>query len=472
MILYGYITAFSYAIFCIFVAFCLNKLGLDKKYTRKIVHISVGIEWFILYHFMGESYHFLIVCLACLLLLFVEFRVHIVPALSSEGDNAPGTVYYGLAMSVMAALSLLVQDMLMSFGIGVIATSLGDGMAGIVGQLVKRRNPKIYGSKTLLGTISIFVFSFIGILLFKHIYELPIVIWQAIAVSAFAAALELISVRGFDNITVTIGAALLSYSLMYLENTTDYLVPILLTPIVIATVLSKKVLTKLGVVFAIALDVVVSVAFGNAGFLVLLTFLVLSVASDKAKAFWKSDHMDKPEIRSGRQVLANGIVPAVCALLFIFTKNSVFTLMYIAAVAEAFSDTVASGIGVFAKNTYDPFRLKRCEQGISGGMSLVGTASSLFAALLISALSALLGMTDIITALVIAAFAFLGMIFDSLLGSLLQVKYKCSVCGKVTESKVHCGAASTKYRGISFINNDAVNLIANFFAALLALAIY
>ena len=470
MIFLGYVIAFLYAILCIFVAFCLNKLGLSKKYTRKIVHVSIGFEWFILYHFMGGSFHFLIVCLTCLVLLFFDYKLHLISALSSDGDNAPGTVYYGLAMSIMSAISLVIPSMLLPFGIGVIFTSLGDGMAGVTGQLAVRYNRKMYRNKTLVGTISFLTFSFIGVLIFKYTFGISLGMWQVLLICVFAAALEVISPHGLDNITITLGSAFLSYFLIYFEGTVNYLAPIILTPIVIAVVLSKRVLTSVAVIFAILLDVLVSLAFGNAGFVVLLMFLVLSVLCDKVKEKSRcSSIVDKISSRGSVQVIANGAIPAVCSLLFIFTKNPVFTLMYIASVAEAFADTAASGIGALSEKTYDPFRLKACEKGISGGMSLLGTVASLIASLVITLTSFALGMTDIKWAIILAFVAFVGMIFDSALGSILQVKYKCAVCGRITEKKEHCGASTVKCRGVAFVNNDVVNITASIFTALLAL---
>lgn len=471
MILLGYAVAFLYAIVCIFVAFFLNKLGVYKKYTRKIVHISIGLEWFVLYHFFGISFHFLIVCLTCLALLFVDYKAHLISALSSDGDNAPGTVYYGLAMSVMAAVSLIIPDMILPFGIGVIVTSLGDGMAGIIGQLATRGNPKIFGNKTLAGSLSFLVFSFVGILIFKSAYGISLDVWQVLLISLFAAALEVISVRGLDNITITFGSAFLAYSFVYLDNTANYIVPIILTPIIIAVVLSKGVLTRNAVILAVALDICVSLAFGNAGFVALLSFLMLSVVCDKIKArYGRGD--GKSSSRGSIQVVANGAVPAICSLLFIFTKNPVFALVYIAAVAEAFADTAASGIGSLAKRTYDPFRFKACDKGLSGGMSLIGTLASLVASLIIAFVSFVFGMTDIKWSLILAFIALLGMVFDSALGSFLQIKYRCRVCGKITEKCEHCGTPTVRYCGISFIDNNTVNIAASVFTALLTLLIY
>ena len=102
MIVKGYIFGILYALACIALALFAYKLGMPKKYTRKLVHILVGFEWVILSHYMGATYHFLIVCIFFLLLLALSHFKQLMPMISSDGDNAPGTVYYAVAMTVMA----------------------------------------------------------------------------------------------------------------------------------------------------------------------------------------------------------------------------------------------------------------------------------------------------------------------------------------------------------------------------------
>ena len=153
MVLTGYLSAVGYALACLLIAAFAYKLGLPKKYTRKIVHILVGLEWVILYHFMGPGLHFLIVCLLFLILLVVTHKTKLMPMISSEADNSPGTVYYAVAMSGVAAVGCFVPAVMLPFGIGVLCTSFGDGFAGVVGQLCAKKNPKIYKNKTLIGTL-------------------------------------------------------------------------------------------------------------------------------------------------------------------------------------------------------------------------------------------------------------------------------------------------------------------------------
>ena len=138
----GYLFSVLYGIICLALAIGLHKLGVSKKYCRKVVHILGGFEWLILYSFHGATIHFLIVCLMFLALLTVIYFKNFLPMISSDGDNAPGTVYYCVAMSIMAFICIFVPNMILPFGIGVFCTSLGDGFVGLIGQSIKKHTYK------------------------------------------------------------------------------------------------------------------------------------------------------------------------------------------------------------------------------------------------------------------------------------------------------------------------------------------
>ena len=99
-------------------------------------------------------------------------------------------------------------------------------------------------------------------------------------------------------------------------------------------------------------------------------------------------------------------------------------------------------------------------------MSFVGTFSSLVAAILISLY---LGTLNWWYVLVSAVAAFLGVIFDSFLGSVFQIKFECRSCGKITERHTHCGEPTKQIAGFAFFDNDVVNLLSGVFAAALAI---
>ncbi len=475
MILWGYLGALGYGVLCLLLALVVFKLGMPKRYTRKIVHILVGFEWVILYHLLGVGIHFVMVALAFTALLFVSHKKSLMPMISSDGENSPGTVYYGVSMTVMAIVSCFVEGFVFAFGIAVFCTSIGDGFAAVIGSSVKKCNPKIYKGKTLIGTLSSFVFSFASTYVFSLIYHLPLNIPQCLAIAALASGLEIVTGLGLDNITLPFGTSALAYCLMYVQGTENYIVPIIATPFVIALALSKKLLTARGVIFAVVLDVIVSVALGNFGFTLLLAFLLLSVVVDKLKKHFRKapDQISKRgEHRDEIQVMANGLIPAVMAILYFITKHNVFLIAYSATLAECFADSTASGFGALSKSAFDPFRMKKVPVGLSGGMSLVGTLSSIVSAFAFLLIPMAFGVFGIKEWIISAIAAIVGMLLDSLLGSLVQAKYKCSVCGIITEKTSHCCADTVLASGSRYITNDIVNLVSALFAAILSSVSY
>lgn len=476
MIFQGYLFSVLYVFACLALALLLHKVGLPKKYTRKVVHILVGFEWCILYHFHGAGIHFLIVCLFFLIVLAVAYKGNLMPMISSDGENAPGTVYYAVAMSGVAIVGCFVPEVMLPFGIGIMCTSVGDGFAGVVGQLVRKYNPRIFGNKTLFGCLANFVASSLSAFVIAQIFSInTLEPWHFLAIGLLSVELEAVTGWGLDNISITWGITALTYGFMFYANINNYLAPILITPLIIAFAVQKKALTSWGVVGAILMDIVISLALGNFGFVILITFFVGSLIVDKAKKLAKkrgrTEETAKGEHRDVIQVIANGFVGSAMACAYIFSHgNPIFIVAFIASFAEAFADTVASGIGAFAKHTFDPFRMRNCESGISGGMSVVGTVASAIGAFLLSTIALPFGFGWQV-AVIAGACAFLGVIFDSFLGSLFQVKYKCRLCSKITEKRQHCDLPTEHYRGFVAIDNDVVNFSSGVFTTALAIIV-
>ena len=106
----AYLLSFAFVGLCIAIAMVAYKLGLQKKYTRKIVHILVGFEWVILYFFAPANIHTVAICLIFTALLLISYVLKALPMMSSDGKNDPGTVYYGVSMSIMAIISYFVPN--------------------------------------------------------------------------------------------------------------------------------------------------------------------------------------------------------------------------------------------------------------------------------------------------------------------------------------------------------------------------
>jgi len=173
--------------------------------------------------------------------------------------------------------------------------------------------------------------------------------------------------------------------------------------------------------------------------------------------------------RNARQVLANGGVAAVAALLGSWSAAA-------GAIAAAAADTWATEIGAFSPL---PPRLvtswRRVTRGTSGGITALGTLGGVAGATLIAGLVVSLsprGVAPGFVTLVGAGFA--GMLADSLLGATLQGKYECPACdARFERGNTVCHEPVRLTTGWRGLDNDAVNFAATLVgAAVAAIAAY
>jgi uncharacterized protein (TIGR00297 family) len=156
---------------------------------------------------------------------------------------------------------------------------------------------------------------------------------------------------------------------------------------------------------------------------------------------------EKIEGRNAYQVLANLGVAALCAILYALQGRAIFLLGIAASLSEAAADTVSSEIGQLSS---EKARLittwKLVPAGTDGGVTVLGTASGLAAAIAVSAACIVGGMVPWNRAGIVILAAFFGTVADSFLGAALE------------------------RRGL--LNNDLVNFLGTLVAALIALAVW
>lgn len=229
--------------------------------------------------------------------------------------------------------------------------------------------------------------------------------------------------------------------------------------------------------------------FGGWAWAILLTLFFLSSTllsffkGSDARKLRAAETFDKGGRRDAAQVLANGGTGALLAFLSIFVEPNITAILFCAyagSLAAATADTWATEIGVLSRCPPRMITsLKPVLPGTSGGITLLGSSASLAGALFIGAAAALLSATLLYSAqqgnsahlLLLLASGIvggtLGSLLDSLLGATIQASYLCPQCNKPTESRVHkCGTQTTLERGMHWITNDVVNLVATIAGAL------
>lgn len=212
-----------------------------------------------------------------------------------------------------------------------------------------------------------------------------------------------------------------------------------------------------------AAGVVGTVVFGGAGPLgalwLALFFISGSLLGDRPVPGTGAGARAPGDGRRASQVIANGCWPAVGGALILAGLGIGWSVMA-GALAAATADTWATEIGRRAPH---PPRLittgHPVPAGTSGGITLLGTAAGAAGA---TAFGALVWITHEPRTAVAAAIAgVLAMLGDSLLGASLQATYFCESCGSATEVRHGVGHVMRRVRGLPWLDNDAVNLLAN-----------
>lgn len=211
----------------------------------------------------------------------------------------------------------------------------------------------------------------------------------------------------------------------------------------------------------------------NAGLAVLLAFFISSVALSRLGRETKRRRLSdvaKSGARDAAQVFANGGVAALCALAVALGWDGHYEVAFAGAFAAATADTWGTEIGALAGGTPRSILTFRAVGiGISGGMTLAGTAAELAGALFIAAIAYAFGIHAFFAVL---AGGFGGAIVDSLLGASLQSLRWCPQCARACERDPHsCGATTSHLRGLSWFDNDGINLAATLSGAAIAFAL-
>ncbi len=210
----------------------------------------------------------------------------------------------------------------------------------------------------------------------------------------------------------------------------------------------------------------------------LIFYFIVAVAFSKLGAEAKARRTGGVVAKAGRrdavQVLANGGGFALAAFLANrpgTTHASFIAAAAVGALAASAADTLATEIGTFVGGEPRSVTTWRVvPTGTSGGVSTAGSLAMLGGAILIPFAAFLMGLT---THAVAAAFGGLaGATADSLLGALVQERRRCPHCGAATERRVHdCGTATDPAGGLSWLDNDLVNLCATIVGAVVAAAV-
>ncbi|OHS93435.1 integral membrane protein [Tritrichomonas foetus] len=240
----------------------------------------------------------------------------------------------------------------------------------------------------------------------------------------------------------------------------------------------KKSLSLTGTAATLFVGTSVFWNIGLSGWLILIIFFVSSTILTKvARPYAMEASMGiqkKGGCRDHMQVFANGGPAAIAAILYGFTGDHLYLLLFGAAIAASTSDTWAGEIGILSdKPPVSIVTFQEVEKGLSGGVTVMGTIGGFLGSLTIAvswyALYSSTGNYDWSTDMLCIAFAgFMGCMADSFLGATVQGHFYDEANNQITEHEYRNGVRLPLCKGIAFIDNDIVNLLSNLYAMVIA----
>lgn len=215
--LYGFFICLAYVFLIIGLAEGLRRLrGYSNDFTRKVIHIGVGMmSWFL--HFLFDNpWPFVAACFAFMILNLLDWRYGFFAAMASNDRANLGTVYFPFAAGVA---SLIFWDQPPLMVAALMPLTWGDGMAPVVGKTYGRHQYVVADhTRSYEGSAAFFVagllFTWLALWLVPgppQIQPLTAVL-PALVVTVTTTLIEAVSVRGLDNLTIT-AAAILLFSL-------------------------------------------------------------------------------------------------------------------------------------------------------------------------------------------------------------------------------------------------------------------
>ncbi len=488
----------------------LKKRGLNSEGARKLTHILLS-NWILLAMALFEQTWAVCVAPACFVVLnWLSWRRGLFSMIERERGNTPGTVWYAVSLLVLCAAGWGI-GMPWLAACGMLAMGYGDGLAALVGlRCGRRRFPgtwKNAGPKTLEGTLAVALFTAIPVFVLVRIYGGGALaasltgnagIWPGVAqpagaaaaeallarftffaalrialyAAAVAAALELATPRGADNLTLPLGVAATVYIAVTFPGTWPALAALSFSIFLLLAAYYKNALTLPAALAGAALGAALCALGGWPAFGALVLFFILGTLASRAGGARKKEPARLHRRRGPRvtaQVIANGLPGVLFAAIYAATEDTRWLAAALATFAAVCADTFSSEIGMLSRG--QPVSIltgKPVARGLSGGVTKLGLLAAAIGALALS-LPALprLGAR---AALAVFLCGVAASPLDSLLGAALQAKYALPG-GGLTERPALDGAPLPLASGLRWMNNDVVNFITALLAGALCAAV-
>jgi uncharacterized protein (TIGR00297 family) len=433
--------------FTVFIEFAIRRAWLPFFLGRKLLHVLAisTTAWII--DISEDSLTLGLVLMAIGVLLMVvllKFKWWLQQEFS-----------YGIALFPISLGGLLALGVSASW----IATAawvlaLSDASAGLVGRTWGA--PKLNflsESKSYQGAFAFFATA--SIVMAARFPDLHLGWW--LLLSLIPTLTELFSWRGSDNFFLpifTVGWIQLVLQSPYLGSWIGVVVGGVIVILLAWFVRSRNWLDQAGSLAALW---IAAILWMSGGWKALSAPVFLLVVGSVTGKLIRPNHAS--EKRTAQQVFSNGLIGVVLYMLYGMTGQFHWLLLAWSSFAISVCDTISSEVGVaVGGRTYNALTLRSMQPGLSGGISLAGTAGGLAALLLLVLFMGGILPVSPIQLLWVLGTGFIGMLVDSILGSKWQALWRQGEAWSEVSSD---SPQEVLVKGLPWLDNHWVNFLSN-----------
>ena len=433
--------------FTVFIEFAIRRAWLPFFIGRKLLHVLAisTTAWIIDISQDSLTLGLVLVSIGVLLMVvLLKFKWWLQQEFS-----------YGIALFPISLGGLLVLGVSASW----IATAawvlaLSDASAGLVGRTWGA--PKLNflsESKSYQGAFAFFATA--SIVMAVRFPDLHLGWW--LLLSLIPTLTELFSWRGSDNFFLpifTLGWIQLVLQSPYLGSWIGVVVGGVIVILLAWFVRSRNWLDQTGSLAALW---IAAILWMSGGWKALSAPVFLLVVGSVTGKLIRPTHAS--EKRSANQVFSNGLIGVVLYMLHGMTGEFHWLLLAWSSFAVSVCDTISSEVGVaVGGRTYNALTLRKMAPGLSGGISLAGTAGGLAALLLLVFFLGIILPVSPIQLLWVLSTGLVGMLVDSILGSKWQALWRQGDAWSEVSSS---SPQEVLVKGLPWLDNHWVNFLSN-----------
>ncbi len=210
----GFVISLAYVFGLIGLAeFMRRWRGYSSDFTRKVIHIGVGMLAWALPFLFDEPWLFILACAGFMIINLLDWHFGFFAAMSSNNRSNLGTVYFPFAAAVVAYIYWDTPPIMVA---ALMPLAWGDGLAPVIGRKFGQHYYKIQGNtRSIEGSIGFFFAALLATWLALWVIPGPpqitpsTALLPALFVGFFTALVEAVTIWGLDNLTVTATAMII-----------------------------------------------------------------------------------------------------------------------------------------------------------------------------------------------------------------------------------------------------------------------